>query len=176
MVLFNTNGHYGYAMEAMGHLSLYNNNLAQANATGNSSGLAYGCGPVQSMSNNTVQGGFNPYIFNESGDSFPCGTDTTPAQLTGNVTGATVSTITSVAPGISPSAGSYSSPLTVTLTDPGLHLRPSAAGQHLDLLHHRWLDADTGRGNDAAVHAALRGDPAGDGQGGWHVGPAEPAG
>ncbi len=119
VVLFNTTGHYGYAMEAMGHLSLYNNVLAQANATGNSSGLAYGCGPVQSMSNNTVQGGFNPYIFNESGDSFPCGTDTTPAQLTGNVTGATVTPITSVAPSLSPSPGGYSSPLTVTLTDPG---------------------------------------------------------
>lgn len=119
VVLFNTTGHYGYAMEAMGHLSLYNNVLAQANATGNSSGLAYGCGPVQSMSNNTVQGGFNPYIFNESGDSFPCGTDTTPAQLTGNVTGATVTPITSVAPSLSPSPGGYASPLTVTLTDPG---------------------------------------------------------
>jgi uncharacterized protein YjdB len=129
VILFNvvpldntSGGRYGFGMEAAGHLATYNNELLQAGPWNSSgSGMAYGCGPVASMSNNTVQGiGWQgQYIVNESGGHFPCGTDTTPASLTGNVTGTTVSTVPSVAPTISPSGGARSSPLTVTLTDAG---------------------------------------------------------
>jgi Bacterial Ig-like domain (group 2) len=125
VVLFNTsvgaNVRYGYGMEAGGNLAQYNNMLMQASPTnGGGAGLAYDCGPVQSMSNNTVTGSWNgAYIVNESGDNFPCGTDVTPAQFTGNVTGPTNQAYPSQSPTISPSAGAQSFPLTVTVTDPG---------------------------------------------------------
>ncbi len=120
VVVMNTPGHYGYGMEAMGYLAIYDHNLVQTNSTGNSSGMAYGCGPVGSMSNNTVQGSFSgAYVFNESGDSFPCGTDVTPAQFSGNVTGPTAQSYASAAPTVSPAAGAQTYPLTVTLSDSG---------------------------------------------------------
>jgi hypothetical protein len=123
VVIFNTNagssGRYGYGMEAMGHNSVYNNILLQAtNSPSGASGLAYGCGDMASMSNNTVQGGFSPYIENE-GPSFPCGTSVTPTLFTGNVTSSAVTTFGSAPPSISPAGGAQSYPLTVTLTDPG---------------------------------------------------------
>jgi hypothetical protein len=123
VVIFNTNagssGRYGYGMEAMGHASIYNNILLQAtNSPSNASGLAYGCGNMASMSNNTVQGGFSPFIQNENA-SFPCGTSVTPTQFTGNVTSPNVTAFPSAAPSIAPASGVQSYPLTVTLTDPG---------------------------------------------------------
>jgi hypothetical protein len=123
VVIFNTNagssGRYGYGMEAMGHSSIYNNILLQAtNSPVNGPGLAYGCGDMSSMSNNTVQGGFGPYIENE-GPGLPCGTSVTPTQFTGNVTSPNVTAFPSAAPAISPASGVQSYPLTVTLTDPG---------------------------------------------------------
>jgi hypothetical protein len=122
VVIFNTNagssGRYGYGMEAMGRGAIYNNILMQsADSPANAAGIAYGCGPVESVSNNTVQGDFSNYVENEG--LAGCGTDTTPASLTGNVTSSTVSAVTSAAPTISPAAGSVTFPLTVTVTDPG---------------------------------------------------------
>jgi hypothetical protein len=122
VVIFNTNagssGRYGYGMEAMGRGAIYNNILMQsADSPANAAGIAYGCGPVESVSNNTVQGDFSNYIENEG--LAGCGTDTTPASLTANVTSSTVSAVTSVAPAISPPAGSATFPLSVTLTDTG---------------------------------------------------------
>lgn len=77
-----------------------------------------------SVVNNTIQGGpmsnpsnvcsvsvANLYIVDEQCSSAP--------TISGNVTGATPSAITSVAPTILPTSGSVSFPLTVTLTDPG---------------------------------------------------------
>lgn len=130
VVLFNVGagaqGRYGYGMEAMGKNANYNNELLQAAASsGNAPGMAWGCGNVTSMSNNTVQGNFGGYIVKE-GD-FPCGTVTTPI-LNGNVTGPTVTPVTSVAPTISPSPGAQSFPLTVTLTDPGFTSGPQPLG------------------------------------------------
>ncbi len=127
VIIFNVNagssGRYGYGVEAMGRGATYNNILLQAvKSPYAAGGLAYGCGPVASMSNNTVQGGFvsndSSYIENENA-SFPCGTSRTPASFTGNVTGPAVSSIPSVAPAIYPPSGPASFPLTVRLTDPG---------------------------------------------------------
>jgi hypothetical protein len=129
-VIFNTSaspGRYGYGMEAAGHLATYDHILLQAaHSSGSASGLAYGCGPVGSMSNNTVQGGFgNEYIINEN-YGFPCGTDRTPARFTGNVTGPNVAAVTSVAPSISPASGNYSG--LVTITDAGYLSGPQPLG------------------------------------------------
>ncbi len=130
VVLFNTsvgsNFRYGFGMEAGGNLAQYNNILMQASTTnGGGAGLAYDCGPVQSMSNNTVTGSWGgAYIVNESGGNFPCGTDVTPAQLTGNVTGPTNQAYPSQAPSITPAAGAQSFPLTVTMTDLGFTSDP----------------------------------------------------
>jgi hypothetical protein len=124
VVLFNTNagssGRYGYGMEAMGAQAVYNNILLQAtNSPSAGPGLAYGRGPVASMSNNTVQGFFGgAYIVNE-GLGGGAGLDDTPASLTGNVTGPNVTPFASVAPSVSPAGGNQSYPLTVTLNDPG---------------------------------------------------------
>jgi hypothetical protein len=127
VVIFNVNagkqGRYGYGMEAMGRGATYNNILLQAAKSPDAApGLSYGCGPVASMSNNTVQGGFiskeSTFIANENA-SYPCGTSRTPASFTGNVIGPAVSTIRSAAPAIHPASGPVSFPLTVTLTDPG---------------------------------------------------------
>jgi hypothetical protein len=125
LILFNVNagsdGRYGFGMEAGGHLATYNNELLQAaNSPDSAPGISYDCGPVASVSNNTVEGGFGGvYINNESGGNFPCGTDTTPASLTGNVTVPTTQAHASAAPTVSPAAGPQSYPLTVTLADPG---------------------------------------------------------
>jgi hypothetical protein len=54
----------------------------------------------------------NSFIGNEEGGS-------TPPSQTGNVTGRTVSVLTSTTPSISPAAGNVAFPVTVTLTDPG---------------------------------------------------------
>jgi hypothetical protein len=136
VVIFNVNagaqGRYGYGMEAMGKGATYNNILLQAvKSPYAAGGLAYGCGPLASMSNNTVQGGFvsndSSYIENENA-SFPCGTSRTPASFTGNVTGPTVSSIPSIAPAIYPPSGPASFPLTVRLTDPGYTSGPRPLG------------------------------------------------
>jgi hypothetical protein len=123
VVLFNVNagssGRYGYGMEAMGYHAIYNNELIQAtNSPGKAPGMAWGCGNVASMSNDTVQGGFGTDFIVSEG-TFPCGTVTIPGALSGNNTGSTVTTFASAAPGVSPASGSQSFPLTVTLTDPG---------------------------------------------------------
>jgi hypothetical protein len=120
VILFNVNagtqGRYGYGMEAMGYNATYNNMLLQAtNSPDNAPGIAYGRGPVGSASNNTVQGDFGGYIVNEGLGAL----DSTPASMTGNVTGSTVQTFASAAPTISPASGPQSYPLTVTLTDAG---------------------------------------------------------
>lgn len=87
------------------------NNLIQGLWNG---GIEWGFTPGGwSANNNIIQlTTSNSYIGNEEGGS-------TPPTQTGNVTGRTVSTVTSTAPSISPAAGSVTFPLTVTLTDPG---------------------------------------------------------
>jgi hypothetical protein len=134
---------YGYGIEAWGFDAVYSNNLIQsAHCTpGTSSNICpqtgagiawcYGMGGG-TISNNTVQGdvyqtiavpssGGDGYIGNESSSPGSCGLTNPwfPSTLTGNVKSATHVAATSVAPTISPSPGGYSSPLTVTLTDPG---------------------------------------------------------
>ena len=51
-----------------------------------------------------------------------------PATVTGNVTGATPQAVTSVAPTISPASGAQTYPLTVTITDPGYTSGPQPLG------------------------------------------------
>jgi hypothetical protein len=97
------------------------NNLIQGFWHG---GIGYGFGGApRSINNNTIQGGSmgSDFIFNEEG------TTPAPAQ-TGNVTGTTVTAVTSIAPTFSPSPGGYASPLTVTLTDPGYTSGPVPRG------------------------------------------------
>jgi hypothetical protein len=123
---------YGYGMEAMGKDATYNNILLQAvKSPYAAGGIAYACGPVASVSNNTVQGGFvsndSSYIENENA-SLPCGTSRTPAFFTGNVTGPKVSAIPSVAPAFDPPSGPRSFPLKVRLTDPGYTSGPQPLG------------------------------------------------
>ena len=136
VIVFNVNagvsGRYGYGMEAMGRGATYNNILLQAvKSPYAAGGIAYACGPVASVSNNTVQGGFvsndSSYIENENA-SFPCGTSRTPASFTGNVTGPKVSSIPSVAPAFDLPSGPYSFPLKVRLTDPGYTSGPQPLG------------------------------------------------
>ncbi len=64
--------------------------------------------------NSQCNGGNGAYIVSECGSG--CGV---PPTQTGNVEGSTPSAIVSVAPTISPSGGSQTYPLTVTLTNPG---------------------------------------------------------
>ncbi len=132
VIIFNVNagvsGRYGYGVEAMGKGATYNNILLQAvKSPYAAAGLAYSCGPLASMSNNTVQGGFvsndSTFVMNENA-SFPCGTSRTPASFTGNVTGPVVSAIQSAPPVISPLSGSVLFPLSVTLTDEGFTSGP----------------------------------------------------
>ena len=99
------------------------NNLMQGSLC---TGINWGFGAGSwAINNNTFQGPlmaagkssacpFGPatYISNEEGQSNP------PSQ-SGNVTGASTSAITSVAPTMSPASGGQTFPLTVTLTDAG---------------------------------------------------------
>ena len=88
----------GYGMEAAGYRATYTNNYVVAYNYGvldekypPGPGMAYGCGPVAVMANNTVLGGFHGAYIVSEGITGPgtCGTDTTPANMTGNVTGPT---------------------------------------------------------------------------------------
>lgn len=136
VLLFNVNAGsacgYGYGFEAGGWHASYDNNLIQATNSpcAGGPGMAWDCGNLQSMSNNTVQGGFGgAYIVSEG--VFPCGSVTKPVQFNGNVTGPTVTTITSVAPSISPTpTGTYSVPITVTITDNGFTSGAQPLGNH----------------------------------------------
>ena len=126
---------YGYGIEAWGLGATYNNNLIQG--LGSPQGIAwcYGTGSG-TVSYNTVQGpnyspssvtyGGNGYIGNE-GTNSGCSMSS-PATVTGNVTGTTPQAVTSVAPTISPASGAQTYPLTVTLTDPGYTSGPQPLG------------------------------------------------
>jgi Bacterial Ig-like domain (group 2) len=127
VIIFNTppQGRYGYGSESWGLGATYNNNMLQSgNFAGSAPAIAWGCGPVASVSYNVIQGGWQGQYYQTEGLSGPGGecqqtTDGTPASMVGNNTGPTVSTVTSAAPTISPSGGTQSFPLTVTLTDAG---------------------------------------------------------
>ena len=140
-LLQNTPPHvrYGYGIEAWGLGAIYNNNLIQG--LGSPGGIAwcYGMSNNGTIENNTVQGpnydpgplpfGGTGYIGNESSSSGSCGpAGTWLPNVSGNVTGATVNTVTSVAPTISPSSGAQTYPLTVTITDPGYTSGPQPLG------------------------------------------------
>jgi Bacterial Ig-like domain (group 2)/Beta xylosidase C-terminal Concanavalin A-like domain len=95
------------------------NNLVQGNFC---TGVAYGGNFSAAVANNTLQGPymssgatciFGPasFISSEAGASAP--------TISNNITGATPSSITSIAPTISPAAGLQTYPLKVTLLDPG---------------------------------------------------------
>jgi hypothetical protein len=106
----------GYGIEAWGNGAQYNNNLVEG--LNNAIGIAwgYGASPWEINNNyvcgpNWAQG--NNFIADE-------GYGQTPPTRTGNVTSATCAAQTSAAPTISPAAGAYSAPITVTLADPGL--------------------------------------------------------
>ncbi len=75
------------------------------------------------ISNSTIQGSYiasgAQCIFGPGGPWGPENGVAPPAVISGNVTGATPASVTSVAPTISPSSSSQTFPLTVTLTDPG---------------------------------------------------------
>jgi hypothetical protein len=103
-----------YAIEYWGNGNTASNNLIQGLWGG---GISWGYGGGGwSINNNTLEQlttYFENYI--SSGEGCNCA----PSQ-SGNVTTHTVSTITSVAPTISPTpTGTYSAPITVTLSDPG---------------------------------------------------------
>ncbi len=105
-----------YGIEAWGLGAQYNNNLVQG--VNNAIGIAWGFGQGSwEINNNYVCGPnwakANNFIADEGYGVKP------PPSRSGNVTGATCTTQTSVAPTISPAGGSYSSPVTVTLTDAG---------------------------------------------------------
>jgi hypothetical protein len=130
---------YGYGLEAWGNNAVYDHNLIQngspVSGNTNPAAIAWCYGMLGgSVSNNTVQGpnydfggsscGGNNAIGNEcvnNGGTPRCAINPpwSPGTVTGNVTGSTIGAVTSVAPSISPSPGSYSGPITVTLTDPG---------------------------------------------------------
>ncbi len=128
-----------FAVEFWGQGSQGNNNLIQGNAIGNCPGFSgggflwgFGAGAWQ-INNNIIQGAFmatkqsvcggtsTGYIVNEECQSNP------PTQ-SGNVLSATPTTVTSVAPTISPASGTYSGPHTVTMTDAGLTSGPGPQG------------------------------------------------
>ena len=123
---------YGYGIEAWGFQGNYSNNLIQGLGPA-APAIAWCFGMLGgTISNNTLQGpnynsggdanGGDGYVGNEGinvGGICGLSPPWSPSTLTGNVKNNTISTFTSVAPTISPSPGGYSSPLTVTLTDPG---------------------------------------------------------
>ncbi len=132
IAIFNTSGtsRYGYGMEAMGYESSYQNNMVQsAIFSSYAQGMAWGNGgspqPPNSAfqwTNNYVCGTFSGYPSNLSNyisrEGGGAGQGYTPVTTGSNFQGTCAAT-TSVAPSISPSPGGYSSPLTVTLSDPG---------------------------------------------------------
>ena len=97
------------------------NNLIQGGiCTGVAYSTTYG---NSAISNNTIQGYYMASgaqcVFGPGGTWGPENGVAPPAVISGNVTGATPASVTSVAPTISPAAGPQSFPLMVTLTDPG---------------------------------------------------------
>ena len=128
VITFNTApaGRYGYGVEGFGtglsgDPATYTNNMVQSNQSA-------GTGMVWGLNGNYVPSNFNynyvcgsgfasgGYIQNE----FPSHSPPLPtATTTGSITTPTCSASISAAPTISPSGGSYSFPLTVTLTDAG---------------------------------------------------------
>jgi hypothetical protein len=136
-----TGRRYGYGFEAWGLSSIYSNNLIQNGSplgqggVSNPAGIAWCYGMLGgTITNNTIQGpnyslagsscGGDNTVGNEcinNGSGTRCGLNPpwSPSTLTGNIKSTTIATVASRAPTISPSPGGYSSPLTVTLTDPG---------------------------------------------------------
>ena len=114
---------YGYGIEAWGNAGTYNNNLIQGLAAAQGIAWCYGMSNNGTVENNTVQGpNYNPgaatyggtgYIGNEASGALNCGPTGTwyPPNMSGNVTGATVNTVTSVARRFLPSSGAQSFPL-----------------------------------------------------------------
>jgi hypothetical protein len=108
-----------FAHEYWGNGSHADNNLIQGNF-GNGIEWGYGAGPWE-INNNQMcgpnmalnQGNEANFISNEEAQS-------NAPSMSGNVTSAGCSAITSVAPTISPASGSLSGSQTITLTDPGL--------------------------------------------------------
>jgi hypothetical protein len=117
-------GRYGYGMEAMGLSAIYDHELVQSGNFGTSIGMSWGRGPVGSMSYNTVCGGGFASARHIADEGFGAGAP----KRDGNVTESTCSAVHSVAPTISPSSGTQSFPLTVTLTDPGYTSGPQPLG------------------------------------------------
>jgi hypothetical protein len=119
--LTSSNG-ISWGFEAWG-AGQYVNNLIQGYVC---NGIDWGYGDPITVSNNTMQSSIMangtpcPFYTPLSGafiaQEF---TGTSAPTISGNVTGATPAAVASVAPTISPSAGSQSFPLTVTLTDAG---------------------------------------------------------
>jgi uncharacterized protein YjdB len=132
---------YGYGIEAWGFQGNYSNNLIQGLGPA-APAIAWCFGMLGgTISNNTLQGphyssaadanGGDGYIGNEGinvGGICGLSPPWSPSTLTGNVKSNTISAVASVAPSISPSPGGYSSPLTVTLTDPGYTSGPQPLG------------------------------------------------
>lgn len=110
------NGRNAYTIEWWGKAAQANQNLVQG-YTFYGFAWGYGLNPGGEAINNifnVIAGGtFKCYICDEG---YGAGAPTT---ITGNIENTTIITYTSVSPTISPAAGSYSSPITVTLTDPG---------------------------------------------------------
>lgn len=116
-------GWFGFGIEAHGTQASYSNNLVQGLIGEGGScprptpGIAWGFGAnPRNYANNYVCGPFfaGQYIVTEL-NGYP-----TPSNLTGNVTATSCHATTSMAPTISPTpTGTYSAPISVTLTDPG---------------------------------------------------------
>jgi hypothetical protein len=116
-----------WGFEAWGTGARYNNNMLQGYICagfvwayfGEYLNIGYNImqGPI--MASGSACPNYSPlagtFIGVDGSNTYP-GTSPT---VTGNVTGATPSSVTSVAPTISPASGSQTFPLTVTLTDPG---------------------------------------------------------
>jgi hypothetical protein len=108
-----------FAHEFWGNGSHADNNLIQGNF-GNGIEWGYGAGSWEIKNNQMCgpnmalnKGNEANFISNEEGQSNP------PSQ-SGNVTSASCSAITSVAPAISPASGSYTGSQTITLADSGV--------------------------------------------------------
>jgi hypothetical protein len=109
-------GRYGYGIEAWGKNANYDNNFVESGAGATSIGMAYSFGPVATMNFNKICGaGFAAagYIASEGN-----GSGIIPPAQTGNVNSPTCSAAVSAPPSIFPASGA--TPLTITLSDPGL--------------------------------------------------------